>query len=71
MGGRKEANRICAGRFEDVQITVYEPTGAPSTERMVHNREVPKMTAGRAALVELIHQYLGGLLIRCQFTRGA
>jgi O-acetyl-ADP-ribose deacetylase (regulator of RNase III) len=48
--------------LEDVQITVYEPTGAPSTERMVHNREVPKMTAGRAALIELIHQYLGGLL---------
>ena len=46
----------------DVQITVYEPTGAPATERIVHNREVPKMTAGRAALVELIHQYLSGLL---------
>jgi uncharacterized protein YwgA len=29
---------------------------------MVHNREVPKMTAGRAALVELMHQYLSGLL---------
>jgi O-acetyl-ADP-ribose deacetylase (regulator of RNase III) len=46
----------------NVQITVYEPTGAPATERMVHNREVPKMTAGRAALVELMQQYLGGLL---------
>lgn len=29
---------------------------------MAHKREVPKMTAGRAALVELIHRYLGGLL---------
>jgi uncharacterized protein YwgA len=29
---------------------------------MVHNREVPKMTAGRAALVELMHRYLAGLL---------
>jgi hypothetical protein len=29
---------------------------------MVHNREVPTMTAGRAALVELMNRYLGGLL---------
>ncbi|MBI2413220.1 MAG: macro domain-containing protein [Deltaproteobacteria bacterium] len=44
----------------DVCVIVYEPKGAP--EKMVHNREVPKMTAGRAALVELMHRYLGGLL---------
>ena len=29
---------------------------------MAHVREVPKMTAGRAALVELMQRYLGGLL---------
>jgi hypothetical protein len=29
---------------------------------MVRNQEVPKMTPGRAALVELMHRYLGGLL---------
>ena len=46
----------------DVQIVVYEPNGSPAPERMTHVREVPKMTAGRAALVELIHRYLGGLL---------
>jgi len=46
----------------DVNIIVYEPKGAPATEKMVHNREVPRMTAGRAALVELIHRYLSGLL---------
>jgi O-acetyl-ADP-ribose deacetylase (regulator of RNase III) len=46
----------------DVQVIIYEPKGAPKTEKMVHSREVPKMTAGRAALVELIHRYLGGLL---------
>lgn len=45
-----------------VQVLVYEPKGAPATERMVHNREVPKMTAGRAALVELMDRYLRGLL---------
>jgi hypothetical protein len=38
----------------DVEINVYEPKGAPASDKMVRNREVPKMTAGRAALVELI-----------------
>lgn len=46
----------------DVQVVVYEPNGSPAPARMTHVREVPKMTAGRAALVELIHRYLGGLL---------
>lgn len=48
--------------LHDVKVTIYEPKGAPATERMVRNQEVPKMTPGRAALVELIHHYLGGLL---------
>lgn len=46
----------------DVRIVIYEPHGAPATEKMVRNREVPKMTAGRAALVELMNRYLSGLL---------
>lgn len=46
----------------DVQILVFEPKGAPTSDKMAHVREVPTMTAGRAALVELIHRYLGGLL---------
>lgn len=46
----------------DVHVLIYEPQGAPATEKMVHNREVPSMTAGRAVLVELINRYLGGLL---------
>ncbi len=46
----------------DVQILVFEPNGAPTSDKMAHVREVPTMTAGRAALVELIHRYLGGLL---------
>lgn len=45
-----------------VAVTVYEPKGAPSSDRMTHSREVPRMTAGRAALVELMQRYLGGLL---------
>ena len=46
----------------DVRVIIYEPKGAPITEKMVHYHEVPTMTAGRAALVELISRYLGGLL---------
>lgn len=46
----------------EIQVLVYEPKGAPTSDKMVHNREVPKMTAGRAALVELISRYLNGLL---------
>ena len=48
--------------LDDVQVIVYEPVGAPASDTMKHRREVPKMTAGRAALVELMHRYLGGLL---------
>jgi len=48
--------------LNDVRIIIFEPKGAPIAEKMIHNREVPKMTPGRAALVELIHYYLGGLL---------
>lgn len=46
----------------DVQVLVFEPKGPPSSDTMAHVREVPTMTAGRAALVELMQRYLGGLL---------
>ncbi|MEO5686205.1 MAG: macro domain-containing protein [Burkholderiaceae bacterium] len=46
----------------DVRIRIYEPKGAPQTDRMQHSREVPRMTAGRAALVELMNRYVQGLL---------
>ena len=46
----------------NVDITVFEPNGAPSAEQMVKNKAVPKMTPGRAALVNLAYRYLGGLL---------
>lgn len=48
--------------MDDVRIIIFEPKGAPAVEKMVHNREVPNMTPGRAALVELMHRYLSGLL---------
>lgn len=53
---------MALGDLEEVKVTIYEPAGAPALERMVKNREVPKMTPGRAALVEFIHGYLAGLL---------
>ncbi len=57
-------NRIVSAlaSMSDVQIIVLEPNGDTSIEDMVRNREVPKMTPGRAALVELMHRYLAGLL---------
>lgn len=47
----------------DVRVTVYEPKGAPASDKMAHKKAVPNMTAGRAALVELIARYLNGLLV--------
>jgi O-acetyl-ADP-ribose deacetylase (regulator of RNase III) len=44
----------------DVHVIIYEPSGAP--EKIAHSREVPSMTPGRAALVELVNRYLKGLL---------
>ena len=48
--------------LDEVKVTIYEPAGAPIAEKMVRNQATPKMTAGRAALVELMHHYLGALL---------
>lgn len=46
----------------NVRMVVYEPKGAPASDVMAHSRSVPAMTTGRAALVELVHRYLAGLL---------
>jgi len=48
--------------LEGVVVKVYEPKGAPAAKEMVRNKKVPKMTAGRAALVELMDRYFRGLL---------
>ena len=50
------------GSMDDIRIIIFEPRDAPEAEKMAHNREVPNMTPGRAALVELMHSYLSGLL---------
>jgi O-acetyl-ADP-ribose deacetylase (regulator of RNase III) len=46
----------------EVKAIVFEPRGAPQPGEMVKSRDAPAMTAGRAALVGLMHRYLGGLL---------
>jgi len=46
----------------DVRVIVYEPAGAPQSDVMAHTKEVPVMTAGRAALIGLTRRYLAGLL---------
>lgn len=50
------------GDLDDVEVLVYEPKGAPESDKMVKNRQVPKMTPGRAVLIELMQRYLTGLL---------
>ncbi len=48
--------------FSDLKVVIFEPGGAPADARANRSTEVPRMTAGRAALVGLMHRYLGGLL---------
>jgi O-acetyl-ADP-ribose deacetylase (regulator of RNase III) len=58
------APRIVAAvsQLVDVQIMIFEPNGAPPAEVMARQRDVPEMTAGRAALVELMRRYVDGML---------
>ena len=46
----------------EVKSLVFEPSAAPDSKTMVQSREVPQMTASRAALVGLMERYLGGLM---------
>lgn len=48
------------GSFNDAEIRIYEPKGAPPAGR--GSGKIPNMTAGRAALITLMHRYLNGLL---------
>jgi O-acetyl-ADP-ribose deacetylase (regulator of RNase III) len=45
--------------LNNLKVVVYEPNSAPVATK---SREVPNMTPGRAALVSLMHRYLGGLM---------
>lgn len=46
--------------LSSVRVIIYEPNGVQ--EKIAYIRDVPAMTPGRAALVELINRYLNGLL---------
>lgn len=48
--------------LDDVQVIVFEPHPATESQVSTKSRAAPEMTAGRAALVVLIHRYLGGLM---------
>ena len=48
--------------FSDLKVVIFEPSDASAETRVNRSRDVPKMTAGRAGLVGLMHRYLGGLL---------
>ncbi|HET7308190.1 MAG TPA: macro domain-containing protein [Gammaproteobacteria bacterium] len=48
--------------LSDLRTVIFEPGGAPADTRANRSRDVPPMTAGRAALVELMSRYLHGLL---------
>ena len=50
------------GALDDVDIVIFEPGGGPADGRVNRSRDVPEMTAGRAALVGLLDRYLLGLL---------
>ncbi|MER9868765.1 macro domain-containing protein [Mesorhizobium sp. M0136] len=45
--------------IDGLDVIVFEPNSAPVSTT---SREVPSMTPGRAALVALMHRYLGGLM---------
>lgn len=48
--------------LHDVRVIIFNPGGAPDPRIMARTQDVPNMSAGRAALVVLMHRYLGGLL---------
>lgn len=48
--------------LEDVTVEVFEPDEAARDRRRNRSSEVPKVTPGRAALVDLMRRYLGGLM---------
>ena len=46
----------------EVRVLLYEPRGAPRPDRMVRAKELPRMTPGRAALLELMRRYLAAVM---------
>lgn len=48
--------------LNDVEVLVFEPGKAPAARSMAKPAEVPDMTAGRAALLGLMNQYLSAVM---------
>jgi O-acetyl-ADP-ribose deacetylase (regulator of RNase III) len=48
--------------LSDVQVQLYAPDGAPSAGEMVRSVERPRMTVGRATLLELMRRYLSAVM---------
>ena len=46
----------------DVQVSVFEPGKTPAAQSMAVSTAVPNMTAGRAALLGLMNQYLSAVM---------
>ena len=53
---------IALAHLANLKVIVFEPGSAPADGRPNRSTEVPNMTPGRAALVSLMHRYLGGYL---------
>lgn len=47
---------------QDVQVSLFEPAGAPEANAMVIRTKRPRMTVGRAALLGLMARYLDALM---------
>lgn len=46
----------------NLNVIIFEPKEASAAEAVTRSRDVPAMTAGRAALVSLMQRYLDGLM---------
>lgn len=48
--------------FPDVHVLLFEPAGSPRPEEMARERRPPRMTPGRAVLIELMVRYRAAVL---------
>ncbi|MDC4205136.1 MAG: macro domain-containing protein [Candidatus Manganitrophus sp.] len=46
----------------EVHVLLYEPTGTPDAEKMVKQKQAPRMTVGRASLLGLMRRYLSAVM---------
>lgn len=46
----------------DVNVLIFEPTGAPAAEEMVKTTKIPNMTVSRATVIGLMRRYLAAVM---------